>query len=258
MVIKKWFSSVRSFFRFIKNRKVTEKFGLLPDIRILLAVICTVLISIGLMYFYADPIYMEWFMVSNTDDPDSIYTKTTDLAQSHLVLVPTGIIILLISVFKVTPAFRNELTIWHHRFMMVYFIFTTIAFSGLLTLLLKNIFGRVRPNFYDGASLWQSFPFSGEYGFTSFPSGHATTAGAIAMVAYLFIPKVSPLFALFAIWIAITRLGVGAHYPADVTAGLFVGAIFTWLYARSFARKRLLFRFDMQGKLMLRRPYGSR
>ena len=124
--------------------------------------------------------------------------------------------------------------------------------------MLKNIFGRVRPNFYDGTNLWQSFPFQGQYDFLSFPSGHATTAASIAAIAYLFVPKISPIFVLFAIWIAITRLGVGAHYPADVIAGLFVGACFTWIYARSFARKRLLFCFDKGGKLILRKPYGFR
>lgn len=217
-----------------------------------------VLIAVVIAHYFADPAYMEWFKVNNTDDPTSIYTKTTDLAQVHWVLVPAGIIMILISIIKAKPASNRELVKWHHWFMGFYFIFTAVAFSGLVTLLLKNIFGRVRPNFYDGVNLWQSFPFEGKYDFLSFPSGHATTAGAIAMIACFFVPRISPLFVLFAVWIAITRLGVGAHYPADVVAGLAVGAIFTWLYARSFARKRLLFQFNHSGKLRFRRTYGSR
>ncbi len=200
---------------------------------------------------------MDWFKIFNTDNPNRVYSKTTDLAQAHWFLVPTGIVMLLISIWKMEPNSRAELTTWHHRFMAFYFIFTTVAFSGLVALLLKNVFGRVRPNFYDGVNLWQSFPFSGRYDFISFPSGHTTTVGAVAVVVYLFAPRFTIVAVAFAIWIGITRLGVGSHYPADIAGGLFLGSVFTWLYARSFARKRLLFCFDKQGRLAFRQPYGS-
>ena len=216
-----------------------------------------VIIPVVLARLYADPVYMEWFKVNNTDDPTSIYTKTTDLAKVDPYLIASFVMIVIISIWKMSPKSRLDLVRWHHWFMGVYFMFTTIAFSGLLTLLLKNIFGRVRPNANDG-SVWQSFPFQGGYDFLSFPSGHATTAGAIAMILFLFTPRFSIMGFVFAGWIAISRLGVGAHYPADVLAGLWVGMVFTWIYARSFARKRLLCRFDNQGQLAFRTPYGSR
>jgi len=210
-----------------------------------------------LAHFFADPLYMDWFRVNNTDDPTSIYTLTTDLAKVDPYLIISFAAIIVISIWQSNPRSRVELIKWHHRFMGVYFIFTTIAFSGLLTLLLKNLFGRVRPNANDGSALWQSFPFEGGYDFLSFPSGHATTAGAIAMIVALFMPRLAVLGGVFAIWIAITRLGVGAHYPADVIAGLAVGSIFTWIYARSFARKRLLFCFNAKGRLQFRKLHGS-
>ena len=217
-----------------------------------------VVITVVLAHIFADPIYMQWFKVNNTDDPTSIYTKTTDLAKVDPYLIISLIVMIVISIWKIAPQSKLELVKWHHWFMGIYFIFTTIAFSGLLTLLLKHIFGRVRPNANDGSAIWQSFPFEGGYDFLSFPSGHSTTAGAIAMIVYLFAPRFAVVGFAFAIWIAISRLGVGAHYPADVLAGLAVGSIFTWIYARSFARKRLLFCFDKQGKLAFREPYGSR
>jgi undecaprenyl-diphosphatase len=256
-VIKEWFNNFLNFFPFIGNRKVTQSFGILPKTRLILPIFLIGMLVIYLMHVFADPIYMEWFNVSNTDNPDSIYSKTTDLAQAHWFLVPTGIIMLFISFWQLQPKSRNMLATWHHRFMAFYFIFTAIAFSGLVALLLKNIFGRVRPNFYDGVNLWQSFPFSGRYDFISFPSGHTTTAGAIIVIVYLFAPRFTIVAISFAIWIGITRLGVGSHYPADVTAGLFLGIAFTWLYARSFARKRLLFCIDRRGKLTFRKQYGS-
>ena len=236
---------------------MTESFGILPNASLFIPILMISIITIVLVHYFADPLYMEWFQVSDTDDPDSIYTKTTDLAQAHVFLIPTGVMMLLVSYWKRQPKSRAELTLWHHRFMAYYFVFTAVAFSGLVTLLLKNIFGRVRPNFYDGVNLWQSFPFSGSYDFISFPSGHMTTAGSVAVIVYLFAPRFTIVGIAFAIWIGITRLGVGSHYPADLIGGLAVGSIFTWLYARSFARKRLLFSFDDAGRLKFRKQYGS-
>lgn len=237
---------------------MTESHSLIPNPFLLSTIILVISVSVVLLIFYADPAYMEWFKVNNTDDPTSIYTKTTDLGKVDPYLIISFIAMMVIATWKMQPASKVDLVKWHHWFMGVYFIFTTIAFSGLLTLLLKNIFGRVRPNANDGSAIWQSFPFEGGYDYLSFPSGHSTTAGAIAMIIYFFAPRFAPLGFAFAIWIAFSRLGVGAHYPADILAGLAVGIIFTWIYARSFARKRLLFCFDTQGKLAFRKPYGSR
>lgn len=216
-----------------------------------------IIVVVTLAHIFADPLYMEWFKANNTDDPNSIYTKTTDLGKVDPYLIISFIVMMVISTWKMQPTSKLDLVKWHHWFMGVYFIFTAIAFSGLLTLLLKNIFGRVRPNANDGSAIWQSFPFEGGYDFLSFPSGHSTTAGAIAMIIYFFAPRFALLGFAFAVWIGFSRLGVGAHYPADILAGLAVGIIFTWIYARSFARKRLLFCFDGQGKLAFRKPYGS-
>ena len=237
---------------------MTESFGIFPRASVFLPILMIFVAAVILVHIFADPLYMEWFQVSNTDDPDSIYTKTTDLAQAHVFLIPSGVIMLLISFWKRRPKSRVELTKWHHHFMAYYFVFTAVAFSGLVTLLLKNIFGRVRPNFYDGVNLWQSFPFSGSYDFISFPSVHMTTAGSVAVIVYLFVPRFTIHSGIaFAVWIGITRLGVGSHYPADLIGGLAVGCLFTWLYARSFARKRLLFSFDGAGRLKFRKQYGS-
>lgn len=237
---------------------MAESHKLLPNTPILLLFLLFLVASITLVHVFADPIYMEWFNINNTDDPTSIYTRTTDLAKVDPYLIISFCVMMVISIWKLTPKSKLELVKWHHWFMGVYFIFTTIAFSGLLTLLLKHVFGRVRPNANDGSAIWQSFPFEGGYDFLSFPSGHSTTAGAIAMIVFLFAPRLAVIGLGFAIWIAISRLGVGAHYPADVVAGLCVGILFTWVYARSFARKRLLFCFDAKGKLVFRSPYGSR
>ena len=59
----------------------------------------------------------------------------------------------------------------------------------------------------------------------SFPSDHATVAGAVA-VGLLFANRRWGLVAsILAVLMAFTRVYVGAHYPGDVLAGLALGGI---------------------------------
>lgn len=59
----------------------------------------------------------------------------------------------------------------------------------------------------------------------SFPSDHATTAGAVA-VGLLFANRRWGIVAsALAVLTAFTRVYVGAHYPSDVVAGLALGGI---------------------------------
>lgn len=59
----------------------------------------------------------------------------------------------------------------------------------------------------------------------SFPSDHATVAGAVA-VGLLFANRRWGIIAsVLAVLMAFTRIYVGAHYPGDVLAGLILGGI---------------------------------
>jgi undecaprenyl-diphosphatase len=57
----------------------------------------------------------------------------------------------------------------------------------------------------------------------SFPSDHASVAFGIAFAVFLFDRLVGSLFLAAAVLIAWGRVMIGAHYPADVGAGLVVG-----------------------------------
>ena len=63
----------------------------------------------------------------------------------------------------------------------------------------------------------------------SFPSDHASAAFAIAFAVLLFDRVAGALFLVAALVIGFGRVFVGAHYPADVFAGLLVrdGRLFT-------------------------------
>jgi undecaprenyl-diphosphatase len=57
----------------------------------------------------------------------------------------------------------------------------------------------------------------------SFPSGHATRMGAIAVVVSHFYPKLGPASYVLALFVAACRVLVGVHYPSDVICGLLIG-----------------------------------
>ena len=61
----------------------------------------------------------------------------------------------------------------------------------------------------------------------SFPSDHAVMAGAVAAGLWLVSRWLGALAAAAALLLAFARVYVGAHWPADVVAGLLEGAIIT-------------------------------
>lgn len=58
----------------------------------------------------------------------------------------------------------------------------------------------------------------------SFPSRHASIMSVIAFAYTYFKSKWAILFLTFMIWIGISRIYVGVHYPLDILGGVLVGA----------------------------------
>ena len=108
----------------------------------------------------------------------------------------------------------------------VLYAFVAVAASGLAADVLKVIAGRWRPIALFAESPHYGFAFfSYGYQHNSFPSGHATTAGALACALMLVFPRLQIAWFALAVLIAISRVVVGAHYPADVLAGLWLGVV---------------------------------
>jgi membrane-associated phospholipid phosphatase len=118
------------------------------------------------------------------------------------------------------------------------------ALSGLLavgaaaglTSILKDTFERVRPALADpGIEALVPTPES-----ASFPSGHAATAFAAAIVVGAFYPRLRwPLLGL-AMLVGLSRIYLGVHYVLDVLAGaalgLGLGLLIVWATSRLPAR----------------------
>lgn len=95
--------------------------------------------------------------------------------------------------------------------------------SGLLAQLIKHLVGRPRPRM-DLSSLALAGPTL-DSDFHSFPSGHAATSFALAVVLARRFPRWSWLFYSLAALVSLGRVVGGSHYLSDILAGAMVGLL---------------------------------
>jgi membrane-associated phospholipid phosphatase len=100
-------------------------------------------------------------------------------------------------------------------------IIASLLASGVITPAMKFAVGRARPNQDLGPTSFHPF----HSGYTSFPSGHATQAFAVASVISAHSDKlwVSLSAYTLASLVAFARVYHNAHWTSDVTAGALIG-----------------------------------
>ena len=99
--------------------------------------------------------------------------------------------------------------------------------SGFITQVLKRTFDMPRP-----PTVFENVHILGDSSsFYSFPSGHATTAGALAFLALILWkqqPKLAWLLFALGVFIAYGRIYGGVHFPLDVVVGFTIGILTMW------------------------------
>lgn len=101
-----------------------------------------------------------------------------------------------------------------------------VGTSGVLANVIKVLVGKTRPALFFETERFGFEPWSFTHHYNSFPSGHATTFGAGAMVLALAFPRARLLFFAVGLVGALTRCALLAHYLSDVVAGLALGGSF--------------------------------
>jgi len=136
--------------------------------------------------------------------------------------------------------YRAKMLAWADR---VRFFFAAVAVTGLAVIPLKLLFGKARPSllFDHDRYGFQWFAAPNAYNMHGFPSGHTTTAFAVATALALIFPRFAVLFYAGALLVGLSRIGVLYHYPSDVVAGAVLGTVLTLLLYNvdkiSFKRK---------------------
>jgi len=85
----------------------------------------------------------------------------------------------------------------------------------------KRVFCRTRPSDIE-PHCWAHIVTRDRF---SFPSGHSTTAFAVAVSLGSFYPEISPVLLVLAANVALSRVVVGMHFLSDVLVGSAMGAL---------------------------------
>jgi undecaprenyl-diphosphatase len=133
------------------------------------------------------------------------------------------------------------------------FIFVGVGVPGLISNLLKRIVGRGRPVEFETSGAFSFHQIVNDWHFQSFPSGHTTTAIALAFVVGFVWPRLFPVFFVVGAVVGLSRVPVGMHYPSDVFGGLVVGLLGAYLVRNLFARRGWLFTIRPDGHVVRRR-----
>ena len=107
------------------------------------------------------------------------------------------------------------------------------AASGIAVQLAKSIWGRPRPL----SSLYEVRLVGAPLFGNSFPSGHATTAFAVAAAISAFAPGARYVLFPLAVLISVSRVYVGVHFPLDVVYGAALGTL-VGMWSASLLRLR--------------------
>ena len=207
---------------------------------IIFLVLMTVLIFISYNYFDRD--VAEYFL-AHINTYEYIGNYISILGESHWYIGVAVIGLIYYKYFKPNELYKN-------RFLFLLYI---NIFSGVISLLLKWSFGRIRPwglrpgHDEFGFMLFQNYDlsflqkmqihfatvFESPTTYSSFPSGHTITLFAVFTYLALLFPRYLYLWYSFAIITASSRILANDHFISDIFAGMIVGVGATlFLYSK--------------------------
>ena len=204
--------------------------------------------ALGLAFVYVDPIAITWQrQLSGWFKLPFEYLDY--FGWSGTILWPVGIVILLLIAMErldLPRRVRATMALLQVRLVLV---FLAVGGPGLAVSIIKRVIGRLRPWAFDSQGHLAFDPAAWTAEAASFPSGHATTAFAAAVVLAALWPRaLVPLVAL-AVLAALARIVLDAHYMSDAIGGAIFGSLGAALIVRAFARRRLTLKITADGTI---------
>jgi undecaprenyl-diphosphatase len=194
-----------------------------------------------LFIFFVDQPLSQFIHLVDQDHKSFIdfFRAYTDLGKSKwyicttLLIIGSGFVGLKIK----TLSAASKKTI---EFLMLRaaFLFSAIVVSGLITDIFKPIIGRARPVMIEREGFYGFRPMSFDAVMNSMPSGHTTTAFALATALTLLFPRARLIWFCIGIVLAVSRVMVNAHFISDIIAGCFIGMVTTVLIHKAFCQSK--------------------
>ena len=182
--------------------------------------------------------------------------EITPYGESGWILYPSGFLLVVTAILALLVRWKlMRLLLW--QFAELYgFFFAGVGLPSLVSTLSKRLIGRGRPDHFGDTGLFGFHWNWTDWTYQSFPSGHATTAFALAaVIGFVSERWFYPTLALAAV-IGVSRVALGVHYPSDVVGGALLGLLGAYLVRWIFARRGWMFRFDATGRIAMR-PMSS-
>ena len=180
----------------------------------------------------------------------------TRWGESDWQLIPALLVLLL--TLAAIPLVRSE--IWRAAIrevrVLAGFVFVGVGLPSLISSLFKRLIGRARPEAWTAEAPVSFIPNLTIYDHQSFPSGHATTGFAMAMVLVFIWPRTLWPALLAAMLIALSRVITGQHYLTDIVGGAVLGTLGAYAIRYVFARRGWLFEIGADGRIT-RKPFAG-
>lgn len=202
-------------------------------------------------FLVIDPLVLQAVRQFDSGTRD-FFKSFTDLGKSGWILVPLGLAIIGLYFFRRCASGFRRAAASGYMMQLLGFLFLAIAGVSLSSSLIKNILGRARPKLFDTLGPFEFQPFTFDYDFASFPSGHATTICALGACLAILWPRWRALLFALAACVAATRFLIGSHYISDVMAGGMLGFGFPYFLRGRMAERRWLFKKTKCGEIKLR------
>jgi undecaprenyl-diphosphatase len=209
--------------------------------KIVLLVLSFLILEI-LLFVLVDLPLSGYMRELDSDHPSfiNIFRSYTNYAKSIWYLIPLGIAALTCAVgtrlSNFQPELRNRLSTYGKNAV---YCFSAIAAAGITTDIIKPILGRARPIALLREKAYGFHHFYVSPIWNSMPSGHATTAFAVATLLCVSFPRMRVVWIVWAVVMAASRIMVNAHYLSDVIAGATVGCLIPLMLKHVFENRRL-------------------
>mgnify|MGYP001416664710 CR=1 FL=1 len=190
----------------------------------------------GTFFFYVDKPLAAYIATLDTTSHDVIdfFRKITDLGKGCWYLWPCGIATIFCSFLSrgndVPGRYRR---LFGYVGIRAYYVFAAIGISGIVANIIKMLVGRARPVLWFKETIYGFDPLTKlGYAWNSMPSGHSTTAFALAFSLAVLYPRGRIIWFFYALLLSLSRVMVNAHYLSDVCAGAALGGVTVWLFTK--------------------------
>jgi membrane-associated phospholipid phosphatase len=150
--------------------------------------------------------------------------RTTDWAKGgHWLVIALAVLVLA----RLARRFAAGRELFAQFFVVALAFLVSLAIGSAILHTMKFFLGRRRPRDELELNLYGFMPWRFDLQYDSFPSGHALTIFCVAVIASGALPALAPLWFAIALYLALTRAALTAHFLSDVFVGAGIGMIVT-------------------------------